>query len=88
MYPALLMHREMELYVMVGVPNLEAIKACTFNAAKVLRRDKEFVSLQIGLSADLLLVKGDPSTDIGDPRAVQHVFMRGKLVDRDSLKLR
>ena len=88
MWPGESTHREMELYVMAGVSNLEAIKACTYNAAKVLRRDKEFGSLQVGLSADLLLVKGDPSMDIGDTRDVQHVFMRGKQVDRDSLKLK
>ena len=88
MWPGESTHREMELYVMAGVSNLEAIKACTFNAAKVLRRDKEFGSLQIGLSADLLLVQGDPSKNIDDTRNVQQVFMRGKQVDRDSLKLK
>ncbi|MFT5730502.1 MAG: imidazolonepropionase-like amidohydrolase [Desulforhopalus sp.] len=88
MWPGESTHREMELYVMAGVSNLEAIKACTYNAAKVLRRDKEFGSLQIGLSADLLLVQGDPSKNIDDTRNVQQVFMRGKQVDRDSLKLK
>jgi imidazolonepropionase-like amidohydrolase len=88
MWPGESTHREMELYVMAGVSNLQAIKACTFNAAKVLRRDKEFGSLQIGLSDDVLLVNGDPSKNIDDTRNVQQVFMRGKQVDRDSLKLK
>jgi imidazolonepropionase-like amidohydrolase len=88
MWPGESTHREMELYVMAGVSNLEAIKACTFNAAKVLRREKEFGSLQIGLSADLVLVQGDPSKNIDDTRNVQQVFMGGKQVDRDSLKLK
>ena len=87
MWPGESTHREMELYVKAGVPNLDAIKACTHNAAKVLRREKEFGSLQVGMSADLVLVEGDPSKDIDDTRNVQHVFMRGKQVDRDSLKL-
>ena len=78
----------MELYVKAGVPNLDAIKACTYNAAKVLRREKEFGSLQVGLSADLVLVEGDPSQDIDDTRKVQHVFLRGNLVDREALKLK
>jgi imidazolonepropionase-like amidohydrolase len=88
MWPGESTHREMELYVMAGVSNLQAIKACTYNAAKVLRRDKEFGSLQVGLSADVLLVEGDPSKNIDDTRNVQHVFMGGKQVDRDSLKLK
>ncbi|MEH6519397.1 MAG: amidohydrolase family protein [Halioglobus sp.] len=87
MWPGESTHREMELYVMAGVSNLDAIKACTSNGAKVLRREKEFGSLQVGLAADVLLVKGDPSKNIDDTRNVQHVFMGGKHVDRDSLKL-
>ena len=73
---------------MAGVSNLDAIKACTFNGAKVLRREKEFGSLQVGLSADVLLVKGDPSKNIDDTRNVEHVFSQGRQVDRDSLKFR
>ena len=73
---------------MAGVSNLDAIKACTYNAAKVLRREKEFGSLQPGLSDDLLLVQGDASKNIDDTRNVREVFMRGKQVDRDSLKLK
>ncbi|MEH6550684.1 MAG: amidohydrolase family protein [Pseudomonadales bacterium] len=88
MWPGESTHREMELYVMAGVSNLEAIKACTYNGAKVLRRAEEFGSLQVGLSADVLLVKGDPSKNIDDTRNVKHVFMRGQQVDRDSLKLK
>ena len=88
MWPGESTHREMELYVMAGVSNLDAIKACTFNGAKVLRREKEFGSLQIGLSADVLLVKGDPSKNIDDTRNVKHVFSQGRQVDRDSLKFR
>jgi len=88
MWPGESTHREMELYVTAGVSNLDAIKACTYNAAKVLRREKEFGSLQVGMSADLVLVEGDPSQDIDDTRNVRHVFMGGKQVDRDSLKLK
>ena len=45
-----------ELFVMAGVEPVQAIKCCTYNASKILRRDKEFGSLQKGLSADILLV--------------------------------
>jgi imidazolonepropionase-like amidohydrolase len=88
MWPGESTHREMELYVMAGVSGLDAIKACTYNAAKVLRREKEFGSLQPGLSADLVLVKGNPAQNMKDSRNVQHVFLRGNQVDRNSLKLK
>lgn len=91
-YPSLwdgeVMHREMELLVMAGISEIEAIKCCTNNAAKILRREKKFGSLQEGKSADLLVVKGNPSTNISDTRNVQYVFLRGNLVNRESLKVR
>ena len=73
---------------MAGIPNLQVIKACTHDSAKVLRREKEFGSLQVGLSADILLVAGDPAKNISDSRNVKHVFIRGKQVDRESLMLK
>jgi len=88
LWPGESMHRELQLYVMAGIPELEAIKCCTYNGAKVLRREKEFGSLQKGMSADLLIVEGNPAKDISDTRNVKHVFLRGKQVDRDSLKLK
>ncbi len=80
-------HREMELMAMGGVDPLKIIKACTSDAAKILRREHEFGSLQPGLSADLLLVEGNPAENIDDTRNVREVFMRGKQVDRESLTL-
>ena len=91
-YPSLwageAMHRELELLVMAGIPNVDAIKVCSHNASKILRRDKEFGSLQEGLSADILVVEGNPAERISDSRNVRHVFLRGKQVDRESLKLK
>ena len=81
------MHRELELLVKAGISEVQAIKCCTHNGAKILRRQKEFGSLQKGMSADLLIVEGNPAKNISDTRNVQHVFLRGKRVDRESLKL-
>ena len=86
-WPGEAVHREMELLVMAGIPELEAIKICTYNSAKVLRREDEFGSIQVGNVADLLIVKGDPATNISDSRNVKYVFLRGNQVDRESLKL-
>ena len=91
-YPSLwsgeTMHRELELLVMAGIPPIDAVGICTYNASKILRREDQFGSLQEGLSADILIVEGNPATDISNSRNVEHVFLRGKQVDRDSLKLK
>ena len=80
------MHRELELMVMAGIPPLEAIKACSYNAAVILEDSDEYGSLQEGLSADILIVEGNPAENISDSRNVRHVFLRGKQVDRESLR--
>ena len=86
LWPGEAMHREMELLVMAGIPALEVITMCTSEAAKILRREDKFGSLQAGLSADILIVEGNPAENISDSRNVKHVFLRGKQVDRASLK--
>ncbi len=78
-------HREMKLMVMGGVEPIKAIKACTSDSAKILKREHEFGSLRVGLSADILLVAGNPVENIDDTRNVREVFLRGKQVDRKSL---
>jgi imidazolonepropionase-like amidohydrolase len=80
-------HREMQLLVMGGVSPLQAIKACTSDSAKILKRESEFGSLQVGLVADILLVEGNPAENIDDTKNVREVFMVGKQVDRASLAL-
>jgi len=82
------MHREMELLVMAGIPALDVITMCTSEAAKILRREDKFGTLQAGLSADILIVEGNPAENISDSRNVKHVFSQGRQVDRDSLKFR
>ena len=89
-YPSLwageAMHREMELLVMAGIPPLDAIKICSHNASVILGHDDEFGSLQVGKSADMIIVEGSPDENISESRNVRHVFLRGKQVDRESLK--
>ena len=87
LWPGEAMHREMELLVMAGIPALEVISMCTSEAAKILRRVDKFGSLQAGLSADILIVEGNPAENISDSRNIKHVFFKGSQVDRDALKL-
>ena len=88
LWPGESTHREMELLVMAGIPPIDAIQMCTSNSAKILRRDQEFGSLQAGLSADIVLVEGNPAESISESRNVRHVFLRGNQVDRESLAIR
>ena len=78
--------REMELLVdCLGLSPLEAIRAATANNAEAFGWGDRVGTLRPGLRADLLIVDGDPSTDIhvlGDAGRIAAVFKDGEEVDR------
>jgi hypothetical protein len=77
--------RCVELLVEAGLTPLEAIQVATLNGARALGRDREIGSVAVGKAADLILVKGDPTTRIADIENVETVFKDG--VGYDSAKL-
>jgi len=50
-----------------------------------LQDEDEYGSIQEGLSADILIVEGNPAENISDSRNVRHVFLQGKQIDLQSL---
>jgi imidazolonepropionase-like amidohydrolase len=77
--------RGIELLVEAGFSPVEAIRIATLNGAIYLGRDKQIGSIAVGKNADLVLMKGDPSTKITDIENVEIVFKDG--VGYDSQKL-
>ncbi len=77
--------REVELLVEAGFTPLEAIKIATLNGAQFLGDQEHVGSLVAGKQADIMLVKGDPSSKIADIENVELVFKDG--VGWDSKKL-
>jgi imidazolonepropionase-like amidohydrolase len=77
--------RDMELMVEAGLTPLEAIRVATLNGAISLGREGTIGSIAVGKNADLVLIKGDPSSNIADIEKVETVFKDG--VGYDSVKL-
>jgi imidazolonepropionase-like amidohydrolase len=71
------LHRELELYVRAGIPPTEALRIATLGAARVMKHDDERGSITPGKLADVILVDGDPSTNISDIRKVSTVVRNG-----------
>lgn len=69
--------RALELLVEAGFTPLEAIRIGTLNGARYLGRDSVTGSLAVGKLADLVVLEGDPTADIGAVRMVQLVFRQG-----------
>ena len=77
--------REVELLVEAGFTPIEAIKIASFNGAKFLGENARIGSIAAGKQADLMIVKGNPATNISDIEKVEIVFKDG--VGYDSEKL-
>ncbi|MGE8141254.1 amidohydrolase family protein [Novosphingobium sp. NPDC080210] len=74
---------EFELLVKFGMPAAEAIKAATVNAAALLGLEKEIGTLEVGKSADIIAVDGDPLADVGALKAMKFVMARGEVIRFD-----
>ena len=72
---------ELALMVEAGMTPRQAITAATSTAARALGRDHELGTLQPGLLADLIVVRGNPVVDVSLLRQPpQAVFLGGRLV--------
>ena len=83
--PMGLFQHEIQAHTEVGLSPLEAIVSATGDAAKSCWVDDELGVLEAGKRADLLVVQGDPSEDIGALSDVVEVFKDGVRVDRGDL---
>jgi imidazolonepropionase-like amidohydrolase len=77
--------REVELLVEAGFTPVEAIQIASLNGAKFLGEDARIGSIAPGKQADLMVVKGNPASNINDIEKVEIVFKDG--VGYDSEKL-
>lgn len=78
-------HRQLELLVEAGFTPLEALTIGTRNGARYLGQEKRIGTIAAGMQADLVVVAGDPSRDIGDLRKVETVFRKGVGFDPQKL---
>jgi imidazolonepropionase-like amidohydrolase len=79
------LHRELELYVEAGMTPLEAIQAATIVSARAMKLDGDSGTIEVGKRADLILVEGDPLTDIRDLRRVSKVVADGRVFEASKL---
>ncbi len=80
------LHRELELLVEAGLTPLQAIRAATYDAARLLNAEETWGSLQPGRRADVLIVAGAPQTSIGDTRKIDTIIQKGVILDRKALR--
>ena len=73
-------HSELELYVKAGMTPAEALQSATWTAARVGRVSNDRGKIAEGMAADLVIVEGDPTRDIGAIRKAVLVVGQGRVV--------
>jgi len=78
-------HLELQLMTEAGLTPLQAISVATKNSAKALKIDKDFGTIEVGKTADLIIVDADPTKDIKNTRKIFSVYKAGKEVSKGPL---
>jgi hypothetical protein len=73
------LHHELELYVQAGIPANEVLKIATYNAAVDCNVQNVYGSIKTGMPADLILIAGNPVSNMSDIRRVELVIKNNLL---------
>jgi len=76
---------ELELLVDSGLTALQAITATTGASARAVKVARERGMIAPGMTADLVLLGGEPLRDIRDIEKIERVFLNGRELDRAQL---
>jgi hypothetical protein len=84
-FPGFSLHHELELYVQAGFSPLEALQAATRNPAVFLGESSSRGTVEPGKIADLVLLAGNPLTDIRNTQTIEAVVLSGRYLPKAAL---
>jgi len=83
--PGFAVHDEILLLVAAGLSPMEALRAATTEPARLLNAAGTMGTISPGKAADLVLLGGDPLSDIRNTGRIEAVVLRGRLLEREDL---
>jgi len=83
--PGVSLHDEFDLLIQAGLTPVQVLRTATINAAHALGQEGEFGRIQPGQRADLLLIDGDPTSEIELLRRPSIVVAAGRVYDAHRL---
>ncbi|MEO1242726.1 MAG: amidohydrolase family protein [Pseudomonadota bacterium] len=87
-FAGLALHEELAFYVKSGLSPREAIATATTNAARFMNAQDEWGAIAPGLAADIVVLEANPLEDIANTQRIIDIIQAGRIVERESLKLR
>jgi len=86
MYPGFSLHDELEAEVHdLGFSPMAALRIATYNPHAFYRDKQQQGAIATGQTADLVLLNGDPLSEIRNTRLIEGVVVHGKWLDRAAL---
>jgi imidazolonepropionase-like amidohydrolase len=78
-------HRELELMVKAGIPELDVLTIATRNGAENLGILNETGTVEEGKIADLIVLSKNPIQDIRNTRSIETVIKQGQIFKPSAL---
>jgi imidazolonepropionase-like amidohydrolase len=85
--PGYALHDELKRLVAGGMTPVDALRRATIESARVHGRGSDLGSIEVGKIADVVILNGDPLSDITRTRAIDAVVFRGEALTRAHLNL-
>lgn len=85
MFPGFSLHEELAFFVQAGLTPAQALQTATINPARLLKMEKILGTVEAGKRADLVLLSGNPLSDIENTLDIEAVVANGRYLDRAAL---
>lgn len=80
-FPGVASYLELILHAEAGLKTADIIKAATINAARMIGREKDSGTIEVGKIADLLILDANPLDDIRNIKRIHRVIKSGIVFD-------
>jgi len=84
-YPGFSLHDELQLFVEAGLTPMQALETATTNPALLLGLSKTWGRVELGYTANLVLLTADPLANISNTEKVNSVVVNGEYLNRAQL---
>jgi hypothetical protein len=84
--PGFSIHTELAFYKKAGLSNYEVLKTATVNASQTHSIMNQLGTIEEGKTANLLIVDSNPLTTLSALKEPSTVFVKGRKLDRETLK--